>query len=95
MLMLLIAVVICYEFRSCLRRKYAGKWPKIPKNRLLFSYFIPSLPMAKRKRATRSASLGNTLVLATPKLGTAKHEKSQGALRRAQKMALKKDATEH
>jgi hypothetical protein len=66
--------------------------------------------MAKRKRATRSVSLGNTLVLATPKprnavlqaaalgqvkLGTAKHEKSQGALRRAQKMALKKDAAEH
>jgi hypothetical protein len=83
---------------------------KYQKIACFFSYFTPSLPMAKRKRATRSASMGNTLVLATPKprnavlqaaalgqvkLGTAKHEKSQGALRRAQKMALKKDAAEH
>jgi hypothetical protein len=60
--------------------------------------------MAKRKRATRSTpKLGNTLSLVLPKprnpvlqaaasgsvkLGTARHEKSKGALRRAAKMDL-------
>jgi hypothetical protein len=59
--------------------------------------------MAKRKRATRSQPTSNTLSIAVPKprntvlqaaalgqvkLGTAKHVKSKGALRRAEKMAL-------
>ncbi len=63
--------------------------------------------MAKRKRATRSVKRSSTLILAAPKprnpilqaaavgkikLGTAKHEKSEGALRRAQKIALLKAA---
>jgi hypothetical protein len=62
--------------------------------------------MAQRKRATRSAPASNKLSLALPKprnavlqaaalgqvkMGTAKHEKSKGAQRRAQKMALQKD----
>ncbi|MBS7807356.1 hypothetical protein [Variovorax sp. PCZ-1] len=63
--------------------------------------------MVQRKRATRSAPTSNTLSIAVPKprnsvlqaaalgqvkLGTAKHEKSAGALRRAQKMAVQKAA---
>jgi hypothetical protein len=63
--------------------------------------------MAQRKRATRSMPTSNTLSIAVPKprnavlqaaalgqvkLGTAKHEKSKGAQRRAEKMALAKTA---
>ena len=59
--------------------------------------------MAKRKRPTRAAPLSVALpkprnavlqaaVLGQVKLGTAKHEKSKGALRRAQNMALRKAA---
>jgi hypothetical protein len=65
-----------------------------------------NLSMPQRKRPTRSAPLSiktpkprNTVLQAAAlgqvKLSTAKHEKSQSALRRAQKMALKKDAAEH
>jgi hypothetical protein len=65
--------------------------------------------MAQRKRATRLAKSSNTLSIAVPKqrnvvlqaaalgqvkLGTAKHEKSKGAVRRAAKMALQKTARE-
>lgn len=61
--------------------------------------------MAKRKRPTRSPKLTNTLSLPLTKprnpvllaaaagqvkLGTAKHQKSKGALRRAAKMELLK-----
>jgi hypothetical protein len=59
----------------------------------------------KRKRSTRSEKLASPLSLKLPKprnavvqaaafgqvkLGTAKHEKSKGALRRAEKVALRK-----
>jgi hypothetical protein len=65
--------------------------------------------MPQRKRATRSAATANKLVLVVPKprnsvlqaaakaqvkLGTAKHGKSKGALRRAEKVALLKTTKE-
>lgn len=61
--------------------------------------------MAKRKRATRTVKLELSLpkprnavlqaaALGQVKLGTTKHEKSKGALRRAQKMALLKASNE-
>lgn len=65
--------------------------------------------MAKRNRATRTLPASNTLSIAVPKprnsvlqaaaaglvkMGTAKHEKSKGAIRRAEKMALRKAANE-